>query len=231
MSSRISPLVFESRLPVGSSAKTIVGLLTSARPIATRCCCPPESSEGRWSRRFSSPILPISSATHFLSGFTPAIARGSTTFSSAFNIGSRLKNWKMNPMCCRRSPVSSVSFSFEIFVPAMLTSPLVGLSRPARMCIRVDFPDPDGPITAVRFPSATSSETPRSASTAVSPWPYRRDSSCAATTDSSPTPSRASSWIFGTGIAMASIFSSLCGGLTPAMAAGALNASFGSGSL
>src|SRR6476659_9805928 len=32
--SRISPLVFESRLPVGSSAKTIVGLLTRARPMA-----------------------------------------------------------------------------------------------------------------------------------------------------------------------------------------------------
>src|SRR6266566_4300016 len=35
------------RLPVGSSAKTMRGRLTSARASATRCCWPPESSQGR----------------------------------------------------------------------------------------------------------------------------------------------------------------------------------------
>ena len=39
------------------------------------------------------------------------------------------------------------------------------------MCISVDLPEPDGPITAVSFPRGTSTETPRSASTAVSPSP------------------------------------------------------------
>jgi hypothetical protein len=34
-----------SRLPVGSSARIIAGLVTSARAIATRCCWPPDSSE------------------------------------------------------------------------------------------------------------------------------------------------------------------------------------------
>ena len=43
-----------SRLPVGSSANRIAGWLTSARAIATRCCWPPESSEGRWRARSSS---------------------------------------------------------------------------------------------------------------------------------------------------------------------------------
>ncbi len=43
----ISSPVFESRLPVGSSASRIDGLLTSARAIATRWRCPPESSLGR----------------------------------------------------------------------------------------------------------------------------------------------------------------------------------------
>src|SRR5579862_8528178 len=42
----ISVEVAESRLPVGSSASKIEGLLTSARAIATRCRCPPESSLG-----------------------------------------------------------------------------------------------------------------------------------------------------------------------------------------
>ena len=47
----MSDPVFESRLPVGSSAKTTVGRETSARAIATRCCWPPESSAGRCLRR------------------------------------------------------------------------------------------------------------------------------------------------------------------------------------
>ena len=35
-----------SRLPVGSSASTSCGSLTSARAIAMRCCSPPDSSSG-----------------------------------------------------------------------------------------------------------------------------------------------------------------------------------------
>ena len=42
-SARISFPVWVSRFPVGSSASRIDGLLISARAIATRCCCPPES--------------------------------------------------------------------------------------------------------------------------------------------------------------------------------------------
>ena len=40
-----------SRFPVGSSASTTAGLLIKARARATRCCSPPESSDGRWSKR------------------------------------------------------------------------------------------------------------------------------------------------------------------------------------
>jgi len=42
----ISSPVFESKFPVGSSARTIDGEFTSARAMATRCRCPPESSFG-----------------------------------------------------------------------------------------------------------------------------------------------------------------------------------------
>ena len=92
-------------------------------------------------------------------------------FSSAVSIGRRLKNWKTNPMWLRRSFVSSESLSVVISVPAIVTEPLVGLSRPARTCISVDLPEPEGPMTAVSRPRGTSTETPRSASTAVSPSP------------------------------------------------------------
>ena len=42
---RRAPVV-ESRLPVGSSARTMGGSLASARAIATRCCSPPDSCDG-----------------------------------------------------------------------------------------------------------------------------------------------------------------------------------------
>ena len=51
----ISTLVRVSRFPVGSSARMSRGSLTSARAIATRCCCPPESWLGRCDARLSSP--------------------------------------------------------------------------------------------------------------------------------------------------------------------------------
>ena len=38
----------------------------------------------------------------------------------------------------------------------------------------VDLPEPDGPMTAVNWPTGTSRETPRSACTADSPSPYWR---------------------------------------------------------
>ena len=70
-----------------------------------------------------------------------------------------LKNWKTKPMCSRRSFVRSLSPSVVISVPATSTVPDVGLSRPARMCISVDFPDPEGPITAVKRERAMSTDT------------------------------------------------------------------------
>ena len=36
---------------MGSSASSSFGRPTMARAIATRCCCPPESCDGKWSTR------------------------------------------------------------------------------------------------------------------------------------------------------------------------------------
>ena len=38
-------------------------------------------------------------------------------------------------------------------------------------CMRVDFPDPDGPMMALNWPVANSTLRPSRAFTAVSPWP------------------------------------------------------------
>jgi hypothetical protein len=105
-------------------------------------------------------------------------------FSAAVSIGSRLKNWKMKPMWSRRRSVSSASPRPVTSTPATVTSPEVGRSSPARMCMSVDLPEPDGPMTAVSRPWAISTDTLRSACTAVSPSPYWRTTSRALTTAS-----------------------------------------------
>src|SRR6202035_2911733 len=79
--SSISRVAVVSRLPVGSSARTIAGSVTIARATATRCCWPPESSDGLCPARSASPT--ISRATRARSarsrGLTPAYTIGSST--------------------------------------------------------------------------------------------------------------------------------------------------------
>src|SRR6266536_1413485 len=72
-SSRSAPLS-ESRLPVGSSANTMAGLLTSARATATRCCCPPESSDGRCVSRSDRPTVSMTASYQSGSGMSPSSA-------------------------------------------------------------------------------------------------------------------------------------------------------------
>ena len=59
MNPRISAPLRESRLPVGSSAKITSGRLASARATATRCCWPPDSSDGRCFSRGRRPTVSI----------------------------------------------------------------------------------------------------------------------------------------------------------------------------
>src|SRR6185312_4287820 len=161
--SRISVLPARSRLPVGSSANTTLGWFISARAIAARCCWPPDSSAGRWLRRSPRWLAPITSSNHALSGCLPAIASGSSMFSCASSVGSRLKNWKTKPIFSRRRSVKSSSPSFVMSTPSKSTLPSVGWSSPARQCMSVDLPEPDGPITPVRWPRWISTSTSRSA--------------------------------------------------------------------
>ena len=80
-----------SRLPVGSSASTTRGSVTSARATAARCRSPPESWWGRCVSR--SPRPTRSRSRRAAARATPTGARrtmsGIATFSSAENSGSR----------------------------------------------------------------------------------------------------------------------------------------------
>src|SRR5579883_907096 len=54
--------------------------------------------------------------------------------------------------------------------PSTSTCPLVGWSRPPRICSRVVLPEPEAPTIATRSPVATDSTTPRSTSRVSGPW-------------------------------------------------------------
>lgn len=162
----------ESRFPVGSSAKISSGRAASARAHATRCCCPPDNWAGRCLSRSRRPSVSMTCSSHFSSGSLPAMSIGSVMFSAAFSVGIRLKDWNMKPMRSRRNRVSSRSFRPVISVSPSHTCPAETVSRPARQCISVDLPEPEGPITAVYRPRAMSTSTASRASTCVSPEPY-----------------------------------------------------------
>ena len=77
-----------SRLPVGSSAIIIDGFVIKALAMATRCCSPPDNSEGLLSSLLPRPTtFSISSAccrASFL--LLPFIHNGTDTFSIALNM-------------------------------------------------------------------------------------------------------------------------------------------------
>ena len=65
-----------------------------------------------------------------------------------------MKNWKIIPSCCRRNLAVPVSLRESTRCPATVTVPLAGLSSPAIRFSSVDFPLPEGPITATASPGA-----------------------------------------------------------------------------
>src|SRR3989442_4568516 len=81
---------------------------------------------------------------------------GSSTLCSAVARGSRLNVWKTNPISLLRIRASSSSDKALTFWPFSQYSPAVGVSRQPIKFMRVDFPDPDGPMTATRSEEHTS---------------------------------------------------------------------------
>ena len=162
----------ESRAPVGSSAKTTSGRPARALATATRCCWPPDSSDGRCVKRFLMPSAAMMASYQPLSGERRARRSGRRMFSSALRLGSRLNDWKMNPSMSRRIRVRSSSFMPVMSRPAMRLCPPLGMSRPARQCRSVDFPDPEGPMIATNSPRRTERLTLSRATTCACPEPY-----------------------------------------------------------
>lgn len=162
-----------SRLPAGSSASSSAGWLTRARASATRCCSPPDSSPGIERSRPSRPSSASSSARDARAAFgeAPASRAGSSTLSATVRLETRLKNWKTTPMLRRRRTAQRASRYSSTRSPPIHSFPLSGRWRPPMRWSRVDFPAPEGPVTATNSPGRTDRSTPRTACTGTpSPW-------------------------------------------------------------
>jgi hypothetical protein len=88
------------------------------------------------------------------------------------SVGTRLKLWNTKPTRRRRSTVRAASSRLVMSVEPSHTRPEVAESRPAMMCMRVDLPEPLGPMIAVNSPRLMPMETPESAATGLSALPY-----------------------------------------------------------
>src|SRR5690606_15589127 len=148
-----------SRAESGSSSRNRSGSRASARAIATRCRCPPESCAVL--RRLtlgSFTSSRSSSARRSRSRFgTPRMRSPYATFSATFRWGNSAYDWNTMPMLrwCAGTAVRSVS--------PRDTRPLVGVSSPAMIRNSVVLPQPDGPRKQMSLPGGRSSETSSSA--------------------------------------------------------------------
>lgn len=78
--------VFLSRFPVGSSANMICGFAIIDLAIATRCCCPPDSSPGYFLSLSAIPSKAVISSRNCLSGFFPSSLSGiSILFNTVYS--------------------------------------------------------------------------------------------------------------------------------------------------
>ena len=106
------PPLAESRLPVGSSARISLGFVTTARAMATRCCCPPDNCCWKWFFRWLIFIRSITVSTFFFLS-EPLIFRynrGSSMFSYTVSSSIRLKLWNTKPIFPLRRLVRPFSF-------------------------------------------------------------------------------------------------------------------------
>jgi hypothetical protein len=114
---------------------------------------------------------PTRKSNHCGSTFRPARSAGNVMFSPAVSTGTRLNDWNTKPIRSRRIRVSPASSRPPMACSPTRTWPEVTASRPARQCISVDLPEPDGPMIAVKRPRSNSTLTPSSARTIALPRP------------------------------------------------------------
>ena len=140
------------------------GLVSSARPITSICCSPPESLPAAPLRRSAS--TGKSSSTRLKSASTSPRSRRirvpSRRFSSTLSV---VKTWRPSGTweMPRRATTSGVRPVMGW--PSKVIAPWDGRNTPEIVSRVVDLPAPLGPTTQTISPSSTPTETPRTAGT------------------------------------------------------------------
>ncbi len=170
-SSCSTPVVLAwSSAEVASSQSSTRGRAASARAMATRCFCPPDSCPGRAVARSARPTRSSRSADRRRRSArpTPASSSGCSTFSAAVRESISSKCWKTMPIELRARRTSSAGRSVSTR-PSTVTDPDVGRSSRLTSRIRVLLPDPEGPTTPAKSPAGTLRSTPSRATTSAPP--------------------------------------------------------------
>ena len=151
-----------ARAPVGSWARSRARWLTIARAMASRCRSPPLNRDGK-AGRSARPSRPRSRrAVPRFQRYRPASMAGTSTFSATVVVEQMEKlEDEADVGTADRAP--AVSDSRLTRSPATSISPPDGRSSAPMRLSRVDFPQPDCPMTAVIRPSSMSRDTPWSA--------------------------------------------------------------------
>ena len=145
-----------SRKEVGSSITMYDGFMARTPAMATSCFSPPERVWGALSAQAVMPTRSSECSTRFrISREGRPRFPGPNETSSWTVIPTIWLSgfWKTMPTLCRMSRRAS---DFPVFRPSTSTSPFVGTRRPLRCLIRVVFPQPFGPMTAIYKPSCIS---------------------------------------------------------------------------
>lgn len=140
-----------SRPEAGSSSSSTRGRLTRARARPSRCFCPRESTRAgdcansvRWTSSSSSTARIAASC-----GGTRYAAPNVVSTSVQVRVSHCPNTSGIQPIT-ERARAPSVARG----IPATRISPASGASRPASMSMRVVFPDPLGPTSAVTVPGS-----------------------------------------------------------------------------
>ena len=144
-----SSRVIASKEAKGSSMNKICGLVISARAIATRLCCPPDSSVGLPWNLCASPMRCSNSLAFWRSEASILLcnAIGSNTLSKTSNHSRSVGRWNTNPIS-----LCGVINGWLFHT----TSPCWAESRPAANLSKLVFPQPLRPSRQWNSPGAKS---------------------------------------------------------------------------
>lgn len=156
MTSSTSLIISGSSADVGSSKSMISGCMANDLAMATRCCCPPDSSAGYFLAcsgipTLSSSCIACSSASAF--GMCRTLCGANVMLLMTVMCGNRLNCWNTIPTS--RRMVSRFRRSLVISMPSMTILPFWCSSSRFNILMNVDFPDPEGPHITSTSPLLT----------------------------------------------------------------------------